>query len=456
MSVVTTPQEYAETVRGQYEDFPYPYRDPNKEGQYFNWCDPQSLMGLSHSGWGGRRDLRRGARFLIAGCGTGDSTIAFAEELAGCDTEIVAIDLSSKSIEISKARAVRRKLSNITFHHMSILDLPTAGLGQFDVIECGGVLHHLPDPSAGLSALGSVLKDDGIMAIMVYAQYGRLSIYLVQELMRKLIAEGTPRDQRISIAREFLNFVPSGHWLTVNNSLIVPEMQWPDGSGIYDLFLHSVDRAYTVPQLYEWVEGCGLVLNEFFSEMTDDTLYAPESYTDSRLLHQIAGGKSLRERQAIAELMNGNIAKHYFYATKQPKTPAVFADDMIIDYPPLQTMFMEFREGFIKALEQRQLGDRVEGPVKAFPGMPHLFVTKRPHTIALMKAIDGKHTIGQIVEQVAAQAGASREDVRADLEKLYHEYRTRLVVCLRHPSVPAYRTGEEIMKRTERVLGIKR
>ena len=32
----------------------------------------------------------------------------------------------------------------------SLLDLPGGGLGPFDYIDCCGVLHHLPDPAAGL------------------------------------------------------------------------------------------------------------------------------------------------------------------------------------------------------------------------------------------------------------------------------------------------------------------
>jgi hypothetical protein len=55
----TKPQEFSAEVRGQYEDYPYPSRDPEKEGTFFACCEPQSLMALSHSAWGGKRDLRK-------------------------------------------------------------------------------------------------------------------------------------------------------------------------------------------------------------------------------------------------------------------------------------------------------------------------------------------------------------------------------------------------------------
>jgi 2-polyprenyl-3-methyl-5-hydroxy-6-metoxy-1,4-benzoquinol methylase len=51
------------------------------------------------------------------------------------------------------ARAAARGLDNIAFEEGSILELPRSGLGPFDYVDCCGVLHHLPDPAAGLAAL---------------------------------------------------------------------------------------------------------------------------------------------------------------------------------------------------------------------------------------------------------------------------------------------------------------
>ena len=42
--------------------------------------------------------------------------------------------------------------------------------GKFELIECSGVLHHLPDPQAGLNIISQSLTDRGGMALMVYAR----------------------------------------------------------------------------------------------------------------------------------------------------------------------------------------------------------------------------------------------------------------------------------------------
>jgi SAM-dependent methyltransferase len=57
---------------------------------------------------------------------------------------------------------------------------------HFDHIVCTGVLHHLPDPDAGLRSLRDVLAPSGAMHLMVYAPYGRAGVYLLQAYCREL------------------------------------------------------------------------------------------------------------------------------------------------------------------------------------------------------------------------------------------------------------------------------
>lgn len=443
----SVPKEFAAEVRGHYEELPYPYRDPAREGAQFHASDGFNALAYSHHGWQGRKDFRQGARILIAGDGTGDASVNWAETLNGCDAEIVAIDLSATSIRLAKERLAIRQLNNVTHHHLSILDLPTANLGQFDVIECSGVLHHLTDPNAGLAALKSVLKDDGLLAIMVYAQYGRMSVYMVQDLFRRLMRPGMSRAEKLSLARGFLDNVPQTHWLTVKNETFLADMQWPDGSGIYDLLLHTTDRAYTVPQLYEWVEGQGLHLQTLFSEFTNDSAYLPSHYTSDPLILEAVRDKSMAEQYAIGELMHGSITKHNLYVTKQSRTEAQFADDMVIDYGLMHSMFVDQNGVIPQQLNQMAIGERASFTVRPFAVAPPLILTKRPSTAWLVTAIDGKRTIGEIVSEVARVSKLSRNDVRKDLQLLYQEMRDRLLVFLRHESVAPYITGPQMIQR---------
>src|SRR5262245_18572764 len=179
------------TVRSQYEHLPYPHRDPENERRELRrtWLD--DLPMIAHYGYGGAQPFQQGFRVLVAGGGTGDGTIFLAEQVRNTDAEVVHLDLSSARRTLAQKRAEIRGLKNIRWMHESLLDLPRLGLRTFDYINCVGVLHHLDDPDAGLKALLGVLKDDGVLGLMVYALYGRTGVYQMQSLMR-LVNESEP------------------------------------------------------------------------------------------------------------------------------------------------------------------------------------------------------------------------------------------------------------------------
>ena len=93
------------TVRNHYETYPYPERDPADEHKRL--CKPvlASLEVMNHYCFKGKRDFRQGFRALVAGGGTGDSTIWLAEQLKGTDAAVVHLDISAASTDLAKARA---------------------------------------------------------------------------------------------------------------------------------------------------------------------------------------------------------------------------------------------------------------------------------------------------------------------------------------------------------------
>ena len=196
-------------VRGQYETLPFPARDPEGE-RYVRYVTPPDILAkVNQYCFGGARDFGKGLRVLVAGCGTGDSVMWLGEQFRDTPSEIVALDLSAASIEIAAARAAVRGLENIRFVNASLLEAPQLGLGVFDYITCLGVLHHLPDPDAGLRALEAVLAPDGGMGLMVYGLPGRAHIYTMQELLRGMTAGIDDRERKLAIARDVLAHLPA-------------------------------------------------------------------------------------------------------------------------------------------------------------------------------------------------------------------------------------------------------
>src|SRR6185312_10486245 len=108
---------------------------------------------------------------------------------------------------------------------------------RFEQIVCTGVLHHLADPDAGLAALRAALAPGGTMHLMVYAPYGRAGVYMLQELCRRLGIGADPE----GIA-DLLGAAPD----------------FRDAAALADALLHPQDRAYSVPELFDFLARGGL------------------------------------------------------------------------------------------------------------------------------------------------------------------------------------------------------
>ncbi|MFT4174649.1 MAG: class I SAM-dependent methyltransferase [Rhodocyclaceae bacterium] len=426
-------------VRAQYEALPYPPVDPEDDRKRLarTWLD--DLPMINHYCFAGRQRFDGGFRVLVAGGGTGDASIFLAEQLRDTDARIVHLDLSEASIAIAQRRAQIRGLDNITWLRESLLDLPTLGLEPFDYINCCGVLHHLADPDAGLRALRAVLKPDGAMGLMVYGQIGRTGVYQMQSLLRLASEpeEGIPA--RIDLAKHMLAGLPETNWFRRGDDLYNDHER--GDAGIYDLLLHSQDRAYTVGELFDWLaQGHGLHL-EFSDVHRGRAPYLPHLMLAPQQV-QLAGRlRALpRRRQAeIAELIGGALTRHLFYATPGPACTAPYGD---ADYVPFF---------FHDVLNGGMLADIFEAGKK---GQPVMLQHAPSRTLAqvdagkyasrVLRQIDGKRCFGEIFERVrkSLPSYADMPDdalLFADFRDTFDALNAIDRMLLRHRDVPVMR-----------------
>ncbi len=293
-------------VQDQYENFPYPRRDPADEDKRLIVGSPSGRDEINHFLFGGARDWRQPFRALVAGGGTGDALIMLAQQLVdvGCPTDITYLDLSAASRAIAEARAARRGLTSITFATGSLMD--AAEFGPFDYIDCCGVLHHLPKPKKGLKALRDALAPGGGMGLMLYGELGRTGVYDAQEMLRTLTKKGESGREHVETAKRLLAALPDTNRLRRNP--FVGDHKTGD-EGIYDLLLHSQDRAFRVPEIYGLLNEAGLNMVGFVAPSN----YDPDFFiTDAKLKGRLARLEQ-PEREAFAELLAGNIKRHQFY-----------------------------------------------------------------------------------------------------------------------------------------------
>jgi 2-polyprenyl-3-methyl-5-hydroxy-6-metoxy-1,4-benzoquinol methylase len=384
-------------VKEQYEELPYPHRNPEDERAGLRTTDMDTLDKIRFYGFGGDKDFSN-ARFLIAGCGTGDSVIYLAYQLqAYPNAKLVALDISDASLNVAKQRAAIRGYDNIEWIQVSLLDVVNMDLEPFDYINCLGVLHHLPDPEEGLAALTNVLKPDGAMGLMVYAQYGRSAIYMMQDLIRGFITPEDTYHSKIRKVRSILKSLGPLHWINRSGLPIANEIA--SDAGLYDLLLHEQDRAYTVPEFYAFVESAGLQLNHLFTwqnGLGNATYHYPKLVISDPELLEALSKKTKKEQYAIMELWHGVIFKHYCFAARDN-----------LSYPSLDdhTLIPEFAyhitddilEGFRKNANEEK--PRVQFAIPNLD-METLNVDKTPYLGSFLNLIDGQRSIAEIFSAI--------------------------------------------------------
>jgi SAM-dependent methyltransferase len=296
----------------QYEAYPYPRRDPRDEAKRLIVGSPSHIREIDYWVFNARRPAARPLRALIAGGGTGDATIMLAQQMKTLNRpgSVTWLDRSAASLSIAQARARERGLDNIVWEQRSLLDLPGSGLEKFDYIDCCGVLHHLPDPRAGLDALLSVLAPGGGMGLMVYAPHGRTGVYMMQDVMRRLAPASDPPQQRLDVARRVMRHLPETQWLRANRHFD-DHINGGD-AGLYDLLLNPRDQAFTVPELDALLTAAGLTVTCWVEPIRYDPM---AMLPDPRLRARLEP-MSVTERAAVAESLAGNMAVHIVYCVR--------------------------------------------------------------------------------------------------------------------------------------------
>ena len=314
-------------VQDFYDRYPYPRPIDNLQNYGRLWDDPQKRLADFHLFWPAKT-YREDYSILVAGCGTSQ---AAKYAIRWPHARITGIDFSATSLR--KTEELKRK-HNLTNLHVQQLPLERAGelSDSFDQIICTGVLHHLADPDAGLSALRSVLRSDGAMHLMVYAPYGRAGIYMLQDFCRRLDISAS--DDAIRDLITALRALPPGHPM---ETILRTAPDFGNEAELADALLHPQDRAYSVPQFFEFLQRAGLA----FGRWTRQAPYSAKcgimaSLPQAPRLEKI----SLEQQFAAAELFRGTMVRHsavvYPNDSSAQRQRIDFAHHGWLDYVPLR------------------------------------------------------------------------------------------------------------------------
>ena len=247
------------------------------------------------------------------------------------NSEIVYIDFSKTSMSIAQLKIKILKTSNVVWVMSWLEAIPLHGIGNFDYIFCTGVLHHLKDAAKGLRIIKDVQpQKDGGGAIMVYGKYGRARIYQIQHLLRIMNEKEMTMNLEIAGAKHIINILPNNHWYAYKNSSDIQSM---GDIGVYDLLLHKRDVAYSIKDLYEWVEKSSYDLVDFsLAELR--TKLSPRLQLVEKSLYLSIARRRRFYQQWITELMCGDVDKQDIYVSgrQDAKATIKYSDHFVYSY----------------------------------------------------------------------------------------------------------------------------
>ena len=382
----------ADVVSNQYERWVYPQPILDLQAwlaSNWQWFDPSH----AHTLFWPDREYWPGMDILVAGCGTNQAAvIAYTNP----EAHIIAVDVSQSSLNHHRYLKEKYKLDNLEMHQLPIEKLPSLKR-DFDLVISTGVLHHLADPQKGLDALASCLRKDGVIALMLYAHYGRMGLEIVQSLFRDMGFDQT--EMSILMVRDALASLPQDHpvWSYIK---MAPDLQYD--AGLVDTFLHGREKNYTINECIQFAEASHLVFQDIFIKAP----YYSHVNGKSAFLTSVA---ALPERQqwAAMERVSFRNACHFFTVCHSGRDTDCYKIDFtsskILDFKPC----LRFRCG-------------LEGSTLFRPDWR---MQLSPQQLAFVRHIDGKATIRQITEcaqQNKVDLFNNGEDMLAYGVQLFH------------------------------------
>jgi SAM-dependent methyltransferase len=370
-------------VQAFYDDCPYPAPVDNLEKYQQDWSDERRRRADFHLHWPWK-SYSEEMTILVAGCGTSQ---AAKHAIRHPLSHVVGIDFSKTSVQHTQFLKQKYNLTNLDIHQIPIQNISQLKL-RFDKIISTGVLHHLSEPDEGLAALKEVLVEDGAMHLMVYAPYGRAGIYLLQEFCRHL--DITHTDQEILQLAETLTALPPHHPLA---HLLANAPDFQHKETLADALLNPQDRAYSVPEVFEFLDRSGLAFGRWLRQAA----YLPHCGAIARtplaprIMHL-----PIQKQYQMMELFRGNMLRHSFTAYKKEMghqhTP-VFDHHQLLSYIP-------YRLPEAITIEERLPAGSAAVLINQAHTDTVIYLPISAAEKLLVDAIDGSQTIKQIIEGV--------------------------------------------------------
>lgn len=386
-------QAVSRAVEKLYDTYPFPPEpllDEPPPGYNWRWN-----WQAAYNFCTGQRPARDDIRILDAGCGTGVGT----EYLVHLNpkAQVTGIDLSSGALSVARERCQRSRADRVEFHHLSLYEAENLP-GEFDLINCVGVLHHLPDPIRGIRSLAAKLAPGGLMHIFVYGELGRWEIKLMQEAIALL--QGEQRGDYVdgvAIGRKLFATLPETNRL-VRREQERWSMENQRDECFADMYVHPQEIDYNIDSLFDLIDASGL---EFLGFSNPRTWSLEALIGKSPELMQRVEALSDRQRYRLLEILNPDAITHYeFFLGRLPLPQADWSTD----------------DALLAAIPTRH--PCIDGyPSPCVFNYDYQIVNLTDAELAFLQSCDANQTGGQTVETLLLNSALDLQGVRSLLDQ---------------------------------------
>jgi len=274
-NITSIEDKTSNNVRKQYEENPYP-----------RWDEDIKKIQTPYIGVIGNqtdKDFKtiKIRKILVAGCGTGLQAINIA--LFDPKVSIDAIDLSLNSLAYGKRQSQEMNIKNINWYQADILNLEEHD-EKYDVIEAGGVLHHMKNPKKGFNILSKKLNKNGFMKIALYSNAYRETLNPNKKLLK---------ENKIS---QDIESIKKARLLLMEKEILNGK-DYFSKSGLIDLLMHEQELDFTIEELKDLYEEDFDFLGFIFSmkdKVKNNKLFQ-DYYSNKEKIYDINNWKKLEK-----------------------------------------------------------------------------------------------------------------------------------------------------------------
>jgi SAM-dependent methyltransferase len=175
-------------------------------------------------------------RLLDVGCGPGDVTQRFADELGA---HVCAVDISARMVDLAKARGLDAQVADAEH-------LPFAA-DDFDCVFAGWVLYHVPGLEQAIAECARVVRPDGRFVATCYRDENFSELW-------KLIDDGAEPAEPLSFNSENGGDLLGKCFARVERRDVEATLIFPTTDSIREFVASTIDRAHLAPRVPDIVE----------------------------------------------------------------------------------------------------------------------------------------------------------------------------------------------------------